>query len=181
MSNISKWTFLLLRTLSVMFIDNTKNGLSAKRLQEEEKRPGGMTSYRIRIAESAGMALSRLLPSTNSWGPVDCGRLDCVPCSQQDESQQDCRRRNILYENQCQLCKVVLEKDGNERRGFQKAGQGLYIGETSRSLYERAKEHQRDRDAKEEDSHQVKHWVLDNPDLASPSSNFPSYQAFKIH
>jgi hypothetical protein len=39
---------------------------------------------------------------------------------------------------------------------------------TSRSLYERAKEHQRDRDAKEEDSHQVKHWMLDHPDLASP-------------
>ena len=47
------------------FIDSTKNGILARRLQEEERRLGGMTSYRIRIAESAGMALSRLLPSTN--------------------------------------------------------------------------------------------------------------------
>ena len=47
--------------ISVLFIDNTKNGTLAKRLQEEEKRLEGMTSYRIRIAESAGMALGKPL------------------------------------------------------------------------------------------------------------------------
>ena len=82
--------------VSVLFVDNTKNGILAKMLQKEEKRLGGMTSYRVRIAESAGMALSRLLPSTNPWGPGDCGRQDCMLCNQQDENQQDCRRRNVL-------------------------------------------------------------------------------------
>ena len=51
--------------VSVLFVDNTKDGRLAKMLQEEEKRLGGITSYRVRIVESAGMALSRLLPSTN--------------------------------------------------------------------------------------------------------------------
>ena len=54
--------------VSVLFVDNTRAGMLAKMLQKEEKRLGGITSYRVRIAESAGMALSRLLPSTNPWG-----------------------------------------------------------------------------------------------------------------
>ena len=39
--------------VSVLFVDNTKDGRLAKRLQEEEKRLGGITSYRIRIAGGA--------------------------------------------------------------------------------------------------------------------------------
>ena len=35
-------------------------------------------------------------------------------------------------------------------------------------MFERAKEHVRDRDGREEDSHQVKHWLIDHGDLASP-------------
>ena len=45
---------------------------------------------------------------------------------------------------------------------------GLYIGESSRSMYERSKEHLRDRNKREEDSHQVKHWLIDHKDMASP-------------
>ena len=51
--------------ISVMFFDNTVGGQLAKRLQAEEPRMGRMTGYRVRIAECAGMPLSRLLPSTN--------------------------------------------------------------------------------------------------------------------
>ena len=35
-------------------------------------------------------------------------------------------------------------------------------------MFERAKEHRRDRDSREDDSHQVKHWLIDHGDLASP-------------
>ena len=147
----------------------------ANMLQKVEKRLGGITAYRVRIAESAGMALSRLLPSTNPRGPGDCGRQDCVICNQQDDKQQDCRRRNILYENQCQTCKVDVPEDEERSNVSRKEGRGLYVGESSRSLYERSKEHQKDRDDREEDSHQVKHWVLDHPEMSSPppSSSLP--------
>ena len=66
--------------ISVMFVDNTVGGQLAKRLQAEELRMGRMTGYRVRIAESAGMPLSRLLPSTNPWGGGDCDRVDCLLC-----------------------------------------------------------------------------------------------------
>ena len=55
-------------------------------------------------------------------------------CNQQDEKQQDCRRRNILYENQRQTCKVNVLKDGEESNILMKDGKGLYIGESSRSV-----------------------------------------------
>ena len=59
-------------------------------------------------------------------------------------------------------------KDGEESNILMKDGKGKYIGESSRSLYERSKEHQKDREDREDDSHQVKHWVLDHPEMASP-------------
>ena len=151
--------------ISVLFIDNTKNGTLAKMRQETEKRLGGMTSYRVRMAESAGMALSRLLSSTNPWGPGDCGCQDCNMCCQQDEQQQDCRKRNILYENRCQVCMIKVEDDGV---GVNKDGKGVYVGETSRSMYERTKEHQKDKELRSEDSQQIKHWALDHPEMQSP-------------
>ena len=134
-------------------------------MMEAEKDLGEATGYRVRMAESAGDALGVLLPSTNPWGPSDCGRQDCVPCGQDDARRLDCRRRNILYENVCQVCNQKDGKDGNDD---QKDGKGIYVGESSRSLHERAKEHVADRDNLKEDSHMVKHWVCDHPDLLEP-------------
>ena len=81
------------------------------------------------------------------------------------ERRIDCKKRNILYENKCEICNPD-QKDG-KKVGL-RGGRGIYVGETSRSLYERAKEHQADKEARSEDSHQVKHWVLDHPDLLAP-------------
>ena len=90
---------LMERPISVLFVDNTKGGLLAKKFREEEKRLGLMTGYNVRVAETAGMPLSRILPSTNPWGPGDCGRQDCPVCMQGDEKTQNCKQRNILYES----------------------------------------------------------------------------------
>ena len=46
--------------------------------------------------------------------------------------------------------------------------EGIYIGETSRSLHERAVEHVRDAVGFSPKSHIVKHWMLSHPDLPSP-------------
>ena len=118
--------------ISVLFVDNTGGGLLAKRLQAEEVKLGKMTGYRVKIAESAGMPLARLLPSTNPWGNQDCGRADCTVCSQGDEKQQNCKVRNILYENICTVCK----EDGNQvekkrNTPYQMDGKGVYVGESS--------------------------------------------------
>ena len=99
--------------------------------------------------------------------------MDCAICKQQDE--QDCRKRNVLYQSECQVCKVDWDEGGRMTQ-YQRDGKGLYYGESSRSLYERSK----DRMDGEDDSHQVKHWKLDHPDLeAPPAFKFKMLSSFQ--
>ena len=91
-------------TITVMFVEQTPGGVLAKRLQKVEDRLSKITGYRVRVTEMAGTQLCRILPNTNSWRGMDCQREDCYPCSQGGEELQDCKRRNILYENICQVC-----------------------------------------------------------------------------
>ena len=79
-------------TRSVLFVDNTAGGELASRFQMAEEEAVELSGYRVRITESAGTALSMLLPSTNTWGTQYCMRLDCVTCHQRDERVLDCRK-----------------------------------------------------------------------------------------
>ena len=58
-------------------------------------------------------------------------------CRQGDEKLQDCKQRNILYESYCTVCNPEGLKQGYQ-------ASGVYVGESARSLYERAKEHHDD-------------------------------------
>ena len=65
------------------------------------------------------------------------------------------------YESKCTDCNPETEryqKDGKELKDGGKYP-SIYVGETSRSLQERAKEHWAAYAAKVEDSHILKHWV----------------------
>ena len=166
-----------------MFVDNTSGGELAKRMQAAEDELGEATGYRIKIAESAGSALGVLLPSTNPWGPNDCERADCIICKQGDERRMDCKRRNVSNENRCEICNKD-QPDGKRKKPSTvtslKDGKGIYVGETSQSLYERAWEHEADRNKTSEESHQVKHWLLDHQDLlAPPKFRFSIIQTFQ--
>ena len=76
-----------------------------------------------------------------------------------------------LYESRFTLCNV---EEGEKKTktedeiSFLRAGKGIYVGESSRSLYERSKEHQKDREDMNEKSHQIKHWLTDHRELATP-------------
>jgi hypothetical protein len=88
----------LVETVGVMFVEQMKGGALAKRLQQVEDRLGGQE---FRIVENAGNQLRRVLPNTNPWAGVKCGREDCHPCNQGGEKLPDCFRRNVLYESRC--------------------------------------------------------------------------------
>ena len=54
------------------------------------------------------------------------------------------------------------------------------MGESSRSIYERAKEHVADREKQSDDSHQIKHWLTSHEDLlAPPGFKFKIIQSFQ--
>ena len=99
-----------------------------------------MTGYRVRITETAGSQLCRILPYTNPWKGPDCQRANCYTCSQGDEKLVDCKQRNFLYESICQVCNPEEEKSAR-KDGKVVSMEGVYVGESARSIYERAGEH----------------------------------------
>ena len=57
------------------------------------------------------------------------------------------------------------KQNGKVDKKAEAGNRGVYVGESSRSMYERGKEHQKDGKDRAEDSHQWKHWALDHPDI----------------
>ena len=156
-----------IETITVMFVEQTVGGVLAKRLQEAEDRISKFCKYRIRMVETSGTQLCRLLPNTNPWSGMDCGRSSRFTCQQGDENLLDCKRRNLVYESTCTVCEEreeALEKESVDAkkngRGKSDHG-GVYVGETARSLFERAAEHRDDAEKQHDDSHMMKHWILD--------------------
>ena len=153
-------------TLAVMFVDQTKGGMLQKILQEAEDKVAEMVGYRIRMVESSGTQLCRMLPYTNPWKGQQCGRSNCYTCSQEGEEIQNCKQRNILYESACSECNPEKTSKGKVDKFKQyKEQQGVYVGESSRSIFERAAEHLKDAQDGKEDSHMVKHWKIDHPEM----------------
>ena len=66
-----------------------------------------------------------------------------------------------MYESSCRVCQV----DGKKAGKLDGDSKGIYVGESSRSMYERGKEHVKDGKDHGEDSHQWKHWTTEHPDL----------------
>ena len=168
-------------TISVCFIDNTANGILVRRMQGVEDEVGSKVDYRVRMTEAAGTPMSLLLTNNNPWGTKDCQREDCQTCAQGDEKQIDCKKRNVLYESFCTLCNPgELKRGKKDEIAFLKEGRGIYVGESSRSMYERTGEHVADRVSRKEESHQIKHWLLDHAELVEPPKfKFRLVKSFK--
>ena len=165
-----------IETVGVMFVDQTVLGGLAKQLQKAEDEIAEMVGYRVRVVESSGTQLCRLLPNTNPWAGQHCGRDGCYTCNQGDENLQNCRKRNILYESSCTICNPLEDKGAGKKGDKMKeltGKQGIYVGESARSIYERAAEHRQDANDRSEDSHMVKHWRISHPEL-------PTHPKFSI-
>ena len=159
-----------METKTVLFCEQTRNGELARRLKEVESRMSEITGFRTRIVEGVGNKLQQLLSNSNPWSGAHCGREDCTPCNQGGENLQDCTRRGIIYESVCTICNPEGEKkekigDLRETREFP----SIYVGESGRSLYERAGEHWRDYRSGAEDSHILKHWTNHHQSQGEPA------------
>ena len=84
---------------------------------------------------------------------MDCGRQGCLLCETKLKAKknksQDCHTRNLVYETWCMSClkrdeqEIEIKHKGDARKIREIKGKikkHLYIGETSRSIYERALE-----------------------------------------
>ena len=152
---------------TVLFVEQTRGGRLMKALKEVEARLSGMLGFRTKIVERGGTSLKDLLPNTNPWAGSSCGRTDCVTCNQGVEEIPDCTRRSLVYENICLDCNPGAAKKGDLKEVNVQVP-SLYVGETCRSVQERAKEHWNDYRRGCKDSHILKHWVLHHNSEGEP-------------
>ena len=69
----------------------------------------------------------------------------------------------------CNKEEEVTEAKGKvDKLKLFKEQQGVYVGESARSIFERAKEHHHDTLEKSEESLMVKHWRISHPELEEP-------------
>ena len=115
--------------------------------------------FKVKVVERSGTSLRNMMPNTNPWAGANCSRTDCVTCTQDCESKPDCMKRNLVYEHICTLCNPDAKKSG-ELETINLEVPSVYVGETARSIYERAKEHCEAFRSRDQDSHILKHWTL---------------------
>ena len=104
---------------SVIFVAATPGSELKTVLQEEVNR----SEFKIRVVETAGRSLKSSLQKSNPFRESRCLRQDCPIC--ETDGKGRCDRNSVLYKITCMDC--------GDR----------YHGETSRSGYERCREHRR--------------------------------------
>ena len=155
------------KTRSVIFVEQTKDGRLAKDIREVLLRLEGMLGFKFKVVERAGAALKRILPNTNPWAGAHCSRIECLTCNQGVEEFPNCTKRSLVYENICLKCNPEASNKG-ELKNLNNNIPSVYVGETSRSVQERAMEHQEALKNKSNDSHMYKHWLLHHPGEEQP-------------
>ena len=152
---------------TVMFVPWTAKGKLANKLKEREDRLAELTEFRIKFQEEGGTPLWLMFPTSLVEGQ-ECGRADCRTCKQNDERKVDCFASSVVYQSSCEIC----HPPGREKESAKKkeSGAGTYTGETSRSMFERVREHFDAKESLKKDSHMVKHWFTSHPtlDIALP-------------
>ena len=162
-------------TKSVMFVPYTPGSVLAKMLRENENKISQLASNKMKIVERAGIKLQDILTRSNPWKGQDCLRPNCLLCLTKKRTEknqtQECMKRNLVYETRCLTCEnneyekidqMEIQEQEKEKMK-RKVKLYKYIGETSRSAYERGWEHVNDMAQLSSRSHMLKHAVGVHP------------------
>ena len=152
-----------MKVRTILFVEQSPNGELAKRMRERLRSMEETLGFRVKLAERVGQQLgSKFSPST-VWDGTKCGRSDCVTCEQGVEELPPCTMtyENVLYENICVECNPGGSNKGELERPREDIPT-IYVGETSRSLFERAKEHWAGVKGVAPKNHMVKHVTLEH-------------------
>ena len=138
---------------TVLFVPNSNQGVLLSNLEKVEPMLARLSGYSVKLVEAGGIALSRLFSVDLSSGR--CHRADCAVCDfHTGTSSSKCKRKSVVYESRCLLC--------YDPKSSSKTG--VYVGETGRTLYERAAEHLEDAYDQKKGSHIFKHWAIAHPE-----------------
>ena len=128
----------------MFFVERTPGGTLLERIKTIEHDLSKVSRRKVKVVEKSGMKLQDILTMSDPWGDAPCERQDCLMCQGGDRETSRCRTRNVVYTNTCLICKS-------------KGTKVQYVGETSRSVYERLAEHTRDCLTQGEKSHMASH------------------------
>ena len=167
-----------LETRSVILVEHTPDGTLAKRLREQVGRMEHIMGFRLKVVEKTGTKLKDMFSPTNVWGGSKCEREDCTTCTQGCEDLPDCTRRSIVYESICSKCNPGAKEQG-PLRNINKDVPSVYVGETSRSIYEHAGEHWNSYRKRNTDSHIWKHHLVHHDGEGEPEMVFKMVGKFK--
>ena len=160
---------------SVMFVPHTRKSELANILREKEEKLVEVTGNKVKIVERAGNKLENILAGKDPWKGKDCERKNCFICNTKvltgKDLNKDCTKKNIIYEIRCLTCEETelekienLEEASDEQKieMKKKVRKVKYVGESSRSGYDRGYEHLDKLATLNSDSHMLKHMVEDH-------------------
>ena len=147
---------------TVLFVEQSPMGELAKKLKDTLRGMEQTLGFRVKVVERTGRSMGSKFPLNSLWKGAKCGRGDCTTCEQGGEEElPDCSKVNLVYENLCTVCNPGASKKG-ELGAVRTDIPTTYIGETSRSVYERSREHWEGAKKGSMKNHMIKHQVLEH-------------------
>ena len=150
-----------MKTRAVLFVEQSPMGALASKIREQLQHMGPTLGFKIRVVERTGRNIQTNFSQLHTWRGMQCGREECVTCNQDVEELPDCTRASIVYESICTRCNPGAKKKG-ELEAAAKGPPSLYVGESSRSIQERALEHWGAARRRAENSHMEKHQSMEH-------------------
>ena len=142
-----------MKTRAVLFVEQTPQGELARRMKELLTRLEPTLGFKLRVVERTGRSLISHLSGAGK--NKECGRSQCVTCNQGGEEKPNCTRSSVVYESICSLCNPGALKKGELEQTNN--APSLYVGESSRSVQERAMEHWGAARRSDDTSHMIRH------------------------
>ena len=153
-------------------VPSSKGGRLLSMLATAEPRFAKFCGYQVKLVESSGTPLSLLF--NKRFSSRTCHRLDCAVCrSHQGKGPSLCKMKGVVYSSVCLKC------EERHKRDLTKSHRGRYIGETGRTLFERAREHRANYRNCDFSSFMFKHWALEHSDEIEPPKF--SFKVVKKH
>lgn len=129
---------------TVLFCPPTPEGKLAKQLRKVAKETGDKMLMKIKVVERAGTSMKTLLPGLKE---TECGNSKEQCFIHKNGGKGNCRIEGVVYKSECITCmhkgpsSIPPEKAGQIKK--QPGVTSVYIGESSRSGYQRGQDHQK--------------------------------------
>ena len=115
-------------TIMIPWTENSSLARKLRTVLEEFRGPKGTS---VKVVEKPGVMVMTDVRSNKKFTRISCGRDKCPLRSAGKDCFDKCYQEGIIYVSKCNLCS-------------EQGTSSVYIGETSRTLYTRSKQHYND-------------------------------------